>query len=140
MALPGNGQAPVGFPSPIILTEADCGFCQKSMAHLARFFPGDWVAVDNRSVDITQFGLTARDIHQASWWVEQTSSGIKTYPGARNFGALLIRRGGLWTPLGLLAFTPPFSWVAAGIYRLIANNRGRMPGSTPSCGVPPSAS
>ncbi len=137
MFLPGRGTAPDGFSGPLILTEADCGFCQKSVATLRRFFPGDWVAVDNHSVDVSAFGLTQQDIIDASWWVESVPSGIRTYGGAKNFGALLIRRGWLWAALGLLAFIPPFSWIAAGVYRLIADNRGRMPGATPSCGVPP---
>lgn len=137
MILPGKGQAPEGFSGPLILTEADCGFCQKSISQLQKYFPGGWQAVDNLAVDVTQFGLTKQDIIDASWWVERTPAGIRTFGGAKNFGALLISRGGLWQVIGLLTFVPPFSWIAAGIYRLIADNRGKMPGATPSCGVPP---
>jgi predicted DCC family thiol-disulfide oxidoreductase YuxK len=35
--------------------------------------------------------------------------------------------------------TPPVRWLAAGVYRLIANNRQRMPGGTAACALPPVA-
>jgi len=30
-------------------------------------------------------------------------------------------------------------WIAAGVYRLIANNRQRMPGGTTACALPQAA-
>lgn len=136
MKLPGKGNAPRGFSSPIVLTEADCGFCQKSIGQFEKYFPGDWQNVRNNTVDVTQFGLTARDIERAAWWVEEVDNKIRVYPGAKNFGALLIRNGGWQLPIGLLTFIPPISWIAWAIYQVIAKNRGRLPGSTPSCGLP----
>ncbi|MEN9923848.1 MAG: hypothetical protein RIS09_1362 [Actinomycetota bacterium] len=136
MKLPGRGDAPSGFTSPIVLTEADCGFCQKSIAQFEKYLPGDWQNVRNNTVDVTEFGLTQKDIERAAWWVEVVDNNIRVYPGAKNFGALMIRNGGWQLPIGLLTFIPPFSWIAWGIYQIIAKNRGRLPGSTPSCGLP----
>jgi predicted DCC family thiol-disulfide oxidoreductase YuxK len=28
---------------------------------------------------------------------------------------------------------PPFSWLAEGVYRVVAANRQRLPGGTPAC-------
>lgn len=136
MKLPGKGEAPSGFTSPIVLTEADCGFCQKSIAQFEKYLPGDWQNVRNNTVDVTQFGLTQKDIERAAWWVEVVDNKFRLYPGAKNFGALMIRNGGWQLPIGLLTFIPPFSWIAWGVYQIIAKNRGRLPGSTPSCGLP----
>jgi hypothetical protein len=30
---------------------------------------------------------------------------------------------------------PPVSWLAAGVYSLVAANRMRLPGGTPACAV-----
>ena len=35
-----------------------------------------------------------------------------------------------------LCLVPPASWVAAGVYRLIAINRSRLPGGTAACSMP----
>jgi predicted DCC family thiol-disulfide oxidoreductase YuxK len=32
--------------------------------------------------------------------------------------------------------TPPVSWLARGLYRVIADHRDRMPGGTPACALP----
>jgi predicted DCC family thiol-disulfide oxidoreductase YuxK len=31
---------------------------------------------------------------------------------------------------------PPLRWIAHGVYRLVANNRDRMPGGTAACKLP----
>ena len=60
---------------------------------------------------------------------------------AHNIGAL-FRAGGrargditgvLCAVAGALPFVPPTSWVAEGVYRVVAANRMRLPGGTPAC-------
>jgi hypothetical protein len=49
---------------------------------------------------------------------------------------MLLRARWPFRPVGALILLPPISWLAAGVYRLIANNRYRLPGGTPACAVP----
>jgi hypothetical protein len=49
---------------------------------------------------------------------------------------VLLRSRWPWRPFGALLLVPPFSWIGAGLYRLIAANRHRLPGGTPACAVP----
>lgn len=135
MILPGRGDAPVGFQNQLVITDADCGFCQNSIQFCARHFKGTWINVPNNTVDSSQFGLSDHQITTASWWVESVDGRIRVFGGAKNFGAMMINAGTWRVPIGVLAFIPPFSWIAAGLYRFIAANRGRFPGSTPSCSV-----
>jgi predicted DCC family thiol-disulfide oxidoreductase YuxK len=47
-----------------------------------------------------------------------------------------IAIGGAWSVLGRVMLIPPFSWLAAGVYRLVARYRYRLPGATDACRVP----
>jgi predicted DCC family thiol-disulfide oxidoreductase YuxK len=49
---------------------------------------------------------------------------------------MLTAAGGLWTVPGVVMRVPPVSWVAHGVYRLVADNRQRMPGGTAACMLP----
>jgi hypothetical protein len=92
--------------------------------------------------DLGALGLTEDEAHaRLQWFGDVASPAATREQGARAVGALL-RRGGaatggvagaLWRGVGVLPTIPPASWVAAGIYRVVAKNRHRLPGGTPTC-------
>ena len=139
MALPGKGQAPSGYTKSLLVIDGDCGFCQTSAKYVAQKFPGDWVVVASQTLELEPLKLSQSDVERASWWVESHHGEMRTYSGAQAFGALLLNHGGVSAAIGALAFIPPFSWVAHGLYILIAKNRGRLPGATDACQLPPRA-
>jgi predicted DCC family thiol-disulfide oxidoreductase YuxK len=57
--------------------------------------------------------------------------------GARAVAGALRAAGGSWAVLGAVLSVPPVSWVAQGVYRVVAANRYRLPGGTAACRVPP---
>lgn len=139
MPLPGKGHAPLNYPKPLMVVDGDCGFCMKSAGFLQRNFSGHWDVVTSQSIDYKALGLTDNDVKVASWWVDSVDGRIRRYPGAKNFAALLINSGRIFKPLGYLMFIPPISWIAAIVYQWIARNRGKMPGASAACEVPPSS-
>ena len=139
MTLPGKGEAPLNYPKPLMVVDGDCGFCMKSAAFLQRHFPGSWEIVTNQSIDVTALGLSAEDVATASWWVESVEGKVRRYSGAKNFAALLINSGRFLKPFGYLMFVPPISWIAGFVYSWIARNRGKMPGASEACDIPPSS-
>jgi predicted DCC family thiol-disulfide oxidoreductase YuxK len=94
--------------------------------------------VTSQSIDYRALGLTDNDVQVASWWVESIDGEIRRYSGAENFAALLINSGRFLKPLGFLMFVPPVSWLAKVVYSWIARNRGKMPGASEACEIPPS--
>ncbi|MEY4323696.1 MAG: hypothetical protein RL410_1477 [Actinomycetota bacterium] len=138
MHLPGNGDAPLHYPTPLMIVDGDCGFCMKSAAFLQRHFAGNWDVVQSQKIDFASLGLTDIDVATASWWIESVDGHLRRYSGAKNFAALLINSGRVLKPLGMLMLLPPISWIASLVYSWIARNRGKMPGASEACEVPPS--
>ncbi|SHN27363.1 Protein of unknown function, DUF393 [Actinacidiphila paucisporea] len=66
-------------------------------------------------------------------WI--TPPGV-VYGGAEAVAKLLLSGGGAWAVAGALLRMPPIRWIAGGVYRVIADNRDRMPGGTPACALP----
>lgn len=108
--------------SSILITDGNCGFCQRTAKKLAGIVPSGWVNVP--STELTNnYGLTQEQLEHSVWLIEDLDSKQKRYSGAKAVGKVLRIRGGLWGVLGWLTFIPPASWIAAGMYRVVANNR-----------------
>lgn len=119
---------------PVLVYDGDCGFCARSARWVQIRLPatcGASVAAW-QSLDLRAVGLTPTDVADAAWWVD--AHGRRR--GHRAAAAALRAIGGGWAVAGRLLDLPPVSWVAAGVYALVARNRHRMPGSTAACDVP----
>jgi predicted DCC family thiol-disulfide oxidoreductase YuxK len=120
----------------ILVFDGDCGFCTSS-AHWAerRFSHGEkaqaWQLLGDHGV-LESSGLSLDDVQQAAWWVD--SDGTRER-GHRAVGRALIAGGGVRRVVGWFVLTPPVSWFAAGVYRLVVRWRYRLPGGTPACRV-----
>ena len=76
------------------------------------------------STELTNnYVLTQAQLEHSVWLIEDPESDPVSYSGAKAVGKVLRIRGGLWGALGWLTFIPPTSWIAAGMYRVVANNR-----------------
>jgi predicted DCC family thiol-disulfide oxidoreductase YuxK len=119
----------------LLIFDGDCGFCTTS-ANWAkrRFRHGEraepWQLLGDQALE--SFGLTLADVQQAAWWVDAEGNCER---GHRAAGRVLQAGGGWPAIVGWLALTPPTSWLAAGIYRLVVRWRYRLPGGTPACQV-----
>lgn len=119
--------------TPVFLYDGDCGFCTRSVEVVE-----DWIPTRAR-IEAWQFAdLDALGVarEQAEYEVVWIGADGTVDGGARGFARLLVDAGGAWSVLGRLILLPPFRWVAHGCYRLIANNRYRLPGGTPACALP----
>jgi predicted DCC family thiol-disulfide oxidoreductase YuxK len=106
----------------ILITDGNCGFCQRSASKLARIVPEGWINVPHTELTET-YGLTQEQLAHSVWLIERPESEPVRHSGAKAVGKVLRIRGGLWGAIGWLTFVPPASWIAAGMYRLVANNR-----------------
>ena len=108
--------------SSILITDGNCAFCQRTAKKLAGIVSTGWINVP--STELTNsYDLTQEQLEHSVWLIENPESEPKRYSGAKAVGKVLRIRGGLWGGLGWLTFIPPMSWLAAGMYRVVANNR-----------------
>jgi predicted DCC family thiol-disulfide oxidoreductase YuxK len=127
---------------PVLVYDGDCAFCSTSVRWLESRFPRSFSAVPYQRTDLAALGLTERQCHERVRWIGDVTAPVTSAEsGARAVGALL-RRGGsdrrgllgaVSRGAGRLTTVPPASWLAEGGYRLVAANRHRLPGGTPTC-------
>jgi predicted DCC family thiol-disulfide oxidoreductase YuxK len=116
-----------------LVYDGDCAFCTSSVRVMQRLGLTPDVVIPWQHADLAALGLTEQACREAVQWVGP--QGVSS--GAKAFARLLLSSAPPWRPLGFLLLVPPFSWLAAGVYRLIADNRNRLPGGTPACAVQP---
>ncbi len=117
---------------PVLVYDGDCAFCQSSVNLLKRIGPEAEI-VAWQLTDLTALGVTEAQAAEAVQWVGSDGvirSGHEAVAGA------LISAGGVWKAIGRMLLLPGISRVAAKAYGLIADNRYRLPGSTPACAAP----
>lgn len=119
-------------PTPLLVFDGDCAFCTtwvRRLERTLRFFPESkpWQWLDYEAL-----GLSRHDVSHYVWFL----IGDRRYRGHAAVAALLRgQRSAGWRFVGHLLVTPPFSWVAAVAYALIARFRHRLPGGTPACAL-----
>jgi predicted DCC family thiol-disulfide oxidoreductase YuxK len=108
--------------SAILITDGECGFCQRTAAKLALIVPTGWTNVP--STELTNnYGLTQEQLAHSVWLIEQPDAEPLRSSGAKAVGKVLRMRGGMWGAIGWLAFIPPASWIADDLYKFVAGNR-----------------
>lgn len=117
---------------PLLIFDGDCGFCTRAVTLIFDRLRPRAEAVRYQSVDLGGCGTTAdRARYEVLWHVP----GEEVVGGVRAFSRLLRTCDQPWAAIGALLGVPPFRWVAHMVYRLIANNRHRLPGGTEACAL-----
>ena len=117
----------------MLVYDGDCSFCSASARWVAARWRGPERAVAWQHLSAEQLerlGLTLDEVRCAAWWVDGG--------GRRSRGHLAIARAlraahGWPSVVGRVLLVPPFKWLAAGAYPVIARSRHRLPGGTPAC-------
>lgn len=120
-------------PRPVLLYDGDCGFCTTSAQLVERRFKPDAEVVPWQFADLAELGVTEQQASDAVQWVEADGT---VHSGHEAVAAMLSSSGPIWRIVGRILLLPGISWMAARAYRLIADNRYRLPGGTPACARP----
>ena len=116
--------------SATLVFDGNCGFCTLCV---------DWLQarLDPRRTDVAVepwqrldlLGLTEPEVTTAAYWVEDG----QRLRGARAIAAALrVCRNPVWRAAGRLIDVPPVRPLARLGYRLVADNRSHLPGTTPA--------
>ncbi|CAM5507650.1 hypothetical protein STENM327S_09240 [Streptomyces tendae] len=118
---------------PVLVYDGDCRFCTTSVTLLERLLRPDCSITPWQFADLAALGATQGQAEYEALWI--TPDGT-VHGGAQAVARLLLRAGKGWAVLGAVLTLPPFRWVAHGVYRIVANNRDRLPGGTAACALP----
>jgi predicted DCC family thiol-disulfide oxidoreductase YuxK len=117
----------------VLVYDGDCAFCTSSVRLLEKIGPAA-EAVAWQQTDLGALGLSEETASAAVQWVEIDGT---VRSGHEAVAAALGSAGGIWAVAGRVLLAPGIAPIAAGAYRLIADNRHRLPGGTPACAVEP---
>jgi predicted DCC family thiol-disulfide oxidoreductase YuxK len=115
----------------MLLYDGDCGFCTTCARALERTGP-DAEIVAWQLTNLAELGITEERAADAVQWVQTDGA---TRSGHEAIASVLNTAGGIWKIIGRTILLPGISSIAAKLYRLVAANRYRLPGSTPACAV-----
>jgi predicted DCC family thiol-disulfide oxidoreductase YuxK len=108
----------------VLLFDGECGFCTRLVEEAGDRLPAD---VDYRAFQtapLATYGVSAAEARHSLHWVSVEG---RLGHGSEAVARLLLASGGAWSLLGRLLLVPPFSFVAAGAYWLVARTRAHIP-------------
>ncbi len=122
----------VGRTRPVLLYDGDCAFCTSCARLLKRIGPETEI-VAWQLTDLAELGVTEEQAAAAVQWV---AIGGAVRSGHEAIAAMLSTAGRTGKIIGRTILLPGISSLAARVYRLVADNRQRLPGGTPACKTP----
>ncbi|WP_020577732.1 polyprenol phosphomannose-dependent alpha 1,6 mannosyltransferase MptB [Actinopolymorpha alba] len=126
-------EPPIEGGRPVLLYDGDCAFCTRSVRLIERWIRPSAALEPWQFADLDALGTTRARAEYEVLWVRRDR---RVDGGAQAVARLLIHAGGGWALLGWSLRVPPIRWLAHLVYRLVANNRDRLPGGTPACALP----
>ncbi|GAA2485839.1 hypothetical protein GCM10010406_22550 [Streptomyces thermolineatus] len=118
---------------PVLVYDGDCSFCTSSVRFAEQRVRPRCEVVPRQFADLAALGVTQERAEHELLWVTPVG---KVYGGAQAVAKLLLSAGSGWAVLGALLALPPVRRPAHVLYRLVADNRERMPGGTAACALP----
>ena len=121
----------------VLVYDGGCGFCSTAVTLMSRALPAPPPAVPYQWADLPSLGLTEALASTRLWLITPQ----RRFGGHLAVSAMLRHQPDvIMRFLGWLIATPPYSPIAALAYLIIARNRHRLPGGTPTCAIRPQAS
>lgn len=119
--------------TPLLVFDGDCGFCTSCARWIGARWRGGERAVPWQTLsaeELEAHSLTREQVRAAVWWIDEE--------GRRSSAHLAIAHsliaGSGWPAVaGRVLLVPPFRWIAAAVYPLVARWRRFLPGGTPAC-------
>ena len=117
---------------PVLVYDGDCGFCTRCVRLVERMPTGAEI-VAWQLTDLDALGTSAARAEYELLWVHRDG---RIEGGADAVAALLEECGGWRRAAGRLIRRRVVNRLAHKVYRLVADNRHRLPGGTPACSLP----
>ncbi|WP_344159971.1 DUF393 domain-containing protein [Nocardiopsis rhodophaea] len=119
--------------APMLIYDGNCGFCTRSV-RLTERLPVRVTLTPRQEIDLAEVGVDQSRAEREVLWV---SCSGRVAGGADAVAELLTHARGVWPLAGHMMKLPVIRPLAAGVYRVVASHRYRLPGVTPACQLPP---
>lgn len=122
----------------LLIFDGDCAFCTKCVLWGGKRL-NPWLETKaSQTLNPADFGLTPEDFKKSIWLVNPQNTGQKPLGANRAVAKILQEQHNvLWRALGIVLDIWWIRPIARGTYFLVAKNRGRLPGATAECQLPP---
>jgi predicted DCC family thiol-disulfide oxidoreductase YuxK len=117
----------------LLIFDGDCGFCTSSVTFARRWINRDVEAIPWQRADLLSLGLTQEQCEDA---VQYRNDANQWSSAGRAVIALLRDARPPWSWLARMLANTTITGIVERVYRVVANNRHRLPGGTPACQVP----
>lgn len=118
---------------PVLIYDGDCGFCTRSV-RLAVRLPVSMSVRPWQEADLAALRTTEDRARHEVLWIDRAG---RVFGGAEAVAQLLKSCRIPWPVFGWIMSAPLLRTIAARAYRWVADNRSRLPGTTPACRLPP---
>jgi predicted DCC family thiol-disulfide oxidoreductase YuxK len=120
-------------PRPTFLYDGDCAFCTSCARFIERWIHTRAAVLPWQFAGLEALGVTRQQAEEAVQWIDPGGS---VASGSDAVAKLLADAGSYWQVAGFLLAHRPVRWMAGPVYRLVARNRGKLPGGTAACALP----
>lgn len=104
---------------PVLVFDGECEFCKACVRFVARRTSRPLTTVPYQSADLASLGLTREQCIEAVQWV--TTDSVRS--GHLAVAAALRHARFPWPVLGAIVCAPGVRWIAAVVYRRVAERR-----------------
>jgi predicted DCC family thiol-disulfide oxidoreductase YuxK len=115
---------------PIVFYDGDCAFCSSAARFAQNRIAKNLDFAAYQLIDLEPYEVTAAQCAQSLKFIDGDG---KIYSAQNAIAEILISSGKFWTGFGRLIKLPGMNLIAALGYKLVAANRHRLPGGTPTC-------
>lgn len=116
-----------------LLFDGDCGFCTWSVTQARRWLRPTARIVAWQQANLDELNVSAEECSQAVQFVRPNLTHV---PAGLAVAELLKSSRQPWPVVGSCMSLPGLLTATNAVYRLVARNRYRLPGSTPACQLP----
>jgi predicted DCC family thiol-disulfide oxidoreductase YuxK len=109
---------------PVVLYDGECGFCTGLVEEARDRLGADVDYVAFQAAPLATYGVSTAEASHSLHWAAVDG---RLDHGSGAVARLLLASGGAWALLGRLLLAPPFSFLAAAAYWLVARNRRHIP-------------
>jgi predicted DCC family thiol-disulfide oxidoreductase YuxK len=117
-----------------LIYDGDCGICTTLAGFARRRLHPDADVAASQELDLAFYGVTEAQCAEALQFV--TADG-RVHAAQDAVAHLLLVSPPVWRPAGHVLRLPGVNALAGLVYRWVARNRYRLPGSSQACAVPP---
>lgn len=122
---------------PVLIYDGDCGFCTRTANAVKRLDTHhrfDALPWQTRGL-LAKVNLTEQQVSEAAWYIDADG---RKHRGAGAVNAALNALGGIYRIASWVYRVPGLKQIEDVVYKWVARNRYRMPGSTDACRIPAS--